>query len=690
LADIRQRLIELDIRSAVIYRSSSSASRENVIGDIYGKLIDNELKNSLGAIYTPDATVEFMANLGKRFLGKLRGNTILEPACGSGHFYRRLYRDYVDEIVVDQRSSGHRADYIAAHREALERVFGRDIDPFAVQLTLLGTFLEQLRDNVKPSEETQTGELWAANYSVDTQNSLDPITIDPGYYFDIEKTLDLHHAVSRRRSCERASNPSLIIGNPPYGVSVVLGAHYKDVYDLGSHDSYGYFIVNALKRLPDGKRVIFIVSSSFLTILSHRDLRTEILGSAKIIRIVKLHRATFPGIDIFPVVIELEKCGNAASRDTNFYKFYDLWQLHPTNDEEELRTVYNFILSKDEIAEWPFPRTRTHAYQVRQGVIRHFSRCPIFDAMPSLYEFMRDVFTSPLPVKIVKSRDGSQKKEASVHKVRDREVVKLCKIASVRIGLQSGNNAKFYRVAAGVTGGAVKGGYQEIRPENVVSDARLASMTLDEKQNGIQVDDPNHDAYYVPLDKSGEADIEGGVLSMFYRPVDYYVDWSENAVSEMRKLKGARFQNVDFYFRKGISFSSTGLYSPTFRLGHGGVMDQKSPCIFSDVMDLDFLLGILASTLTKYFTKAFINHGVDTQLDDLPIVLPTEHQRTAIAGKVAEIVAEQKTVPAYDYRPKLRELDELVFDLYALTKPERTDVLEWYKRRYPALHRESA
>ena len=115
-----------------------------------------------------------------------------------------------------------------------------------------------------------------------TQNSLDPITIDPKLYFDIEKTGDLTVAKSRRASCERAAAPDLMIGNPPYGVKIVKGAHYDDVYDLNSRDSYGYFIVNAIKRLPEGNRLIYIVSSSFLTIGSHKSLRDVILSTARL------------------------------------------------------------------------------------------------------------------------------------------------------------------------------------------------------------------------------------------------------------------------------------------------------------------------------------------------------------------------------------------------------------------------
>jgi hypothetical protein len=213
----------------------------------------------------------------------------------------------------------------------------------------------------------------------------------------------------------------------------------------------------------------------------------------------------------------------------------------------------------------------------------------------------------------------------------------------------------------------------------------LAALSAAQKSDGLQVDDPSNDPFYVPLDKAGEADIEGGLLSMFYRPVEFYVDWSKTAIEAMKDLKGARFQNSQYYFKRGISFSNTGIYSPTFRLSHGGVFDQKGSNIFCDVLDERLLLGILCSTLTRYFAKAFINHGVDAQLDDLPIVLPNKAEAAAIIAIVDHIVAAQKTDAGYDYRPKLAELDALIATLYVLTKVEREEVATWYRRHYPRL-----
>jgi hypothetical protein len=126
-------------------------------------------------------------------------------------------------------------------------------------------------------------------------------------------------------------------------------------------------------------------------------------------------------------------------------------------------------------------------------------------------------------------------------------------------------------------------------------------------------------------------------------------------------------------------------FSPTYRLGHGGVFDQTGSNIFCDVLDQRALLGILCSTLLRYFVKSFVNHGVHAQLDDLPIVLPDEVEGKAIVVIVDGIIASQKINAQFDYRPKLAELDGLIAKLYALSNGERDELSTWYRRHYPRL-----
>ncbi len=444
-------------------------------------------------------------------------------------------------------------------------------------------------------------------------------------------------------------------------MKVVKGAHYDDIYDLNSNDSYGYFIANAIRRLPEGRRLLYVVSSSFLTIGSHRSLRKLILSTCKVVRAVKLHRATFPGIDIFPAIVELERCSNTAQRAANIYQFFDLWRLHPVDNKADLKAVYAAIL--DDLGaqkKWPFDDALVKRYTVRQGLLDRYAKTPIFEGLASLYEYMTDI-TPTANLEALPRADGT-KLEVRSSLVRNRKVVKLGDIAAVKIGLQSGDNGRFYRIAPGIKGGAQKGGYKEVAKAQIISESKLAAMTAAEKSDGFEINDPSHDRFYVPLDKAAESDIEGGLLSLFWRPVDFYVDWSTQSVAAMKELhgNGGVFRNPQYYFRRGISFSNTGIYSPTFRLSHGGVFDQKGSNIFCDVLGERVLLGILNSTLLRYFAKAFINHGVDAQLDDLPVVLPSVSEQKAIVAVVDSIVASQRTDAGFDYRSKLAELDSLV------------------------------
>jgi hypothetical protein len=134
-------------------------------------------------------------------------------------------------------------------------------------------------------------------------------------------------------------------------------------------------------------------------------------------------------------------------------------------------------------SKWPFDDVRTKRYTVRQGVIDRYSKHPIFEGLASLYEFMADA--SPTAAMVTLKRTDGSKVEARFLTARGRKVVKLKDVAEVKIGLQSGNNGKFYRVASGVKGGATKGGYREVPVKQIVSDTKLAAMTASERADGF-------------------------------------------------------------------------------------------------------------------------------------------------------------------------------------------------------------
>jgi RHS repeat-associated protein len=162
------------------------------------------------------------------------------------------------------------------------------------------------------------------------------------------------------------------------------------------------------------------------------------------------------------------------------YQFFDLWQPHPVNDEAELKEIYEAILGDiDASAPWPFSPTRTARYTIRQGALETFSRVPIFEARPSLYTFMQDVFPTSVPPEVeFIGADGQAYKLQRVNVTRNRNAVKLSQIAKVKVGLQSGNNPKFYRAAPGEFRMPLPGGDTAVTGANFYHRDYLGSVPL--------------------------------------------------------------------------------------------------------------------------------------------------------------------------------------------------------------------
>lgn len=164
--------------------------------------------------------------------------------------------------------------------------------------------------------------------------------------------------------------------------------------------------------------------------------------------------------------------------------------------------------------------------------------------------------------------------------------------------------------------------------------------------------------------------------------------------NESKEIKGhydtttcAVIRSPDTYFLKGLTSSRVGMYSPTFRYATDTVYDSGCSNIFS-ILDRDLLLGVLASKIYKLLFKAFVNHTVNSQVEDnLGLQVPMVINK-AIEKIVQEVVRNQKQNPRYDYASNEQvEIDRLVYAAYGLNEDDITEVENWYARRYPKLAR---
>jgi hypothetical protein len=271
------------------------------------------------------------------------------------------------------------------------------------------------------------------------------------------------------------------------------------------------------------------------------------------------------------------------------------------------------------------------------------------------------------------------------------------------VGLQTGDNPAYIRKAPGV-----RGRYDLVDPGRLLTRDEIAGLDADEIRDGI---DPGRHGgrTFLPYDKGGESAAGEGWLPNYHVPTGYFIDWSRDAVRRLRTLtvadvkrrKGvevkpgdeesiaSRFQNAEYYFREGITFSDSGIYAPTFRRSAGSVFDQKGSVIIPrGALDRDFLLGILCSRWARYVLKTYVNHTVSAHVDsikELPVAV-SGSEAPRIAELVRRIIAKQEREPRYPYHlHEQREIDALVFSLYGLTDDDVREVDLWFRRRYPAL-----
>jgi hypothetical protein len=192
-------------------------------------------------------------------------------------------------------------------------------------------------------------------------------------------------------------------------------------------------------------------------------------------------------------------------------------------------------------------------------------------------------------------------------------------------------------------------------------------------------------------------------------PTDYYIDWSERAVERLQTLTIAdrdayygkettasnpdkvcsRFQNTDYYFRKGITSSRVGMYSPSYRLSAIGPFSSGCSNLYIDESKVLVALGVMCSRIYRFLFKGFVNHTVNSRVDDAkPIPIPLSLGDQRLRELVRSIVEKQKQDPPYDYMTHEQvEIDRLVYRLYNLSAEDVAEVEDWFWRRYSKLAR---
>lgn len=359
-----------------------------------------------------------------------------------------------------------------------------------------------------------------------------------------------------------------------------------------------------------------------------------------------------------------------------------------TNDSFRTLTTHaalrRHILDRCKIVEILLTDTKHFegvSFQFAGMAITTLEKCSDADARAAhtmrLVDYLRDPadFADPPPAKLSELRQGEYESlpETPFFVGVPRDVLDAAKaservayVARGRQGLATADDDRFLARADDARVGAV---------------GIASALGDDERQSGIAASKP----YWVPFAK-------GGGFGEYWQPVETVIDWSRESVEELWRRNAMpagtprrpRFQNRDYYFRAGLTYSvvSSGRISVRL-LPEGWIFGHKGSAIFmEDASESElFLLGYLNSALATYFLKKIVNTTATADVgyvEKLPYRRPTAEIEAAVVERVERIIdALQRDLEA-DVMTLRDEIDEAIFDLFEVGS-SRDEVRRFYR-----------
>ncbi|OQB47614.1 MAG: Modification methylase TaqI [bacterium ADurb.Bin157] len=708
-----------------------------MLGKVFERLVTE--RKDTGSYYTPRTVVSFMCReslkgyfggeyaplidehktdnisvpQARELLQKLDEIKVVDPACGSGAYLLGMLQElFTLSKILDTRAETDdpHNDYQRKMQIIHNNIYGVDLDDFAVGIARLRLWLSLAVD----FEGDEPDPLPNLDFKIEDGDSL--TAPDPSGGFPT--TFD---ALSRIKKIEqfdalkaefmdprkRAQHPQLkeqidelrkeiasfthqrqkikgfdwrvefaevwsqkngfdiVIANPPYGVDVdnaVRNQYFnqKSENESGqSKDTYGIFIARGLQLLRPCGTMSYIVSDTWRTIKSHRPLRKRILENTTVFHVLDLPPWIFDAT-VNTGIITLQKL--IAPQDHKLIAG-DLRGI----EKDDWKTLSDNLIAVS--GHGPDIQTEISArYTYLQNVITNFENLPFFIASPLIFGFMIDQAFERL---------GKTYARIEGEKVWNDDGI--CMIVS---GIKTGNNSKYVRKR----NENVRGSDLDVADmDSVLTDHEIIELSDEEKENGIK----SSEKFLVPMDKGSISDSDSGWLPNYWVETEYFVDWSYESVLSMQNEPHSDLANPEFRFKRGITYSRTGQYAPTFRLSSGGILESKSCGLFVNDFDVELLLGILCSKVLRYLAKNYVMHSVETSvgtIGTLPIKRPGAEIAANIKSLVARIITNQKINPTYAYyENEQKEIDKLVYQLYGLNEGDIREVELWYCRRYPRL-----
>ncbi|MFX1311843.1 MAG: Eco57I restriction-modification methylase domain-containing protein [Promethearchaeota archaeon] len=159
--------------------------------------------------------------------------------------------------------------------------------------------------------------------------------------------------------------------------------------------------------------------------------------------------------------------------------------------------------------------------------------------------------------------------------------------------------------------------------------------------------------------------LKRGGAEQYYRPIMEALDWSKTSISIYDIPQNVPFESEGIVI-SGVSSRLAARYMPK-----GCYWDSNKAIgctITDDSISIEYVLGVLNSSLYNYLAKGIINNTNSIQITGihaLPFILPDNNSKRKVEKLVRNIINNKKNNTEYDYKNDQKEIDEIIFDLYA-------------------------
>ncbi|MFX1340096.1 MAG: hypothetical protein ACFFDK_15905, partial [Promethearchaeota archaeon] len=222
---------------------------------------------------------------------------------------------------------------------------------------------------------------------------------------------------------------------------------------------------------------------------------------------------------------------------------------------------------------------------------------------------------------------------------------KLEKYIKGYIGMHTHNNLKFI---AAVDGTELAEIFRKRNKKKVELEQKHKIISLEELKSGE----------WKPYLKRGGAD-------QYYRPIMEALDWSKNSIPIYDIPINVPFESEGIVI-SGVSSRLAARYMPK-----GCYWDSNKAIGFTIIdkgLSIEFILGLLNSSLYNYLAKGIINNTSSIQITGihaLPFILPDKKTKKDIESWVKAIIEKKKHHFEYNYSIEQKHIDDMVFELYA-------------------------